>query len=668
MEPSKHQHNQFHHLGDDMLVNIFCFSTVKDFLTIHITCHDWNQLTDVYVRPYLNNCYWKRMCHFLCSGIHPNYSTSEWHLFYKELCTKFLINRPPVCGKISRLTNASSHNDHLQSSQLQASKIPHFALRGTRKLPPLQSAIRDDCVHVFDMLVCWNEIAAPNGILTLATDLAKKYEYVLNGLTCLDIAYHFNSDQIIDFILSSKWNDINGELINRICSRSPFGLNLKYHQSAQKFFKYNGHPEPSLLFMQLIDNGMFVYAIQLTKHKNFEYGYLINNLNNGKKTKTEEAGDIMFKRIIKGMARRWSRQDNWIQNAHGNYKRLSMKDVFELILITAETFDWTPTLADLRFFLQKLRIYNNLDDVASVIDIVEYLVIDYASKLNIYDIYKLISDSITIVEDKDNDNCNSNDNNADSLVCNLIKLFLSYAVKNNIKYCGNSKDIIGWYPYTKWHDHTLFGLHKNEYENSVLNQKYMEYDIKDDINVNIIINTGWYTKHGYRYRWMVEGCKNYCNMFRAACLSNYLYLILYIYDSLTEYVNKQKKHLQKNNENSDMDDRMHQQAAKQVQMYFDSSCAYIVACDYIDVKMNIIRTLVTHCSDYVNILQTIKCEKSDHTHQRGSYFFKKRFMQTKRVNKKNIEMLVWQQSEQEFYQWLVSKENQAALETNVTQK
>ena len=105
-------------------------------------------------------------------------------------------------------------------------------------MPALQSACRDDCIHILQMLLK-DETHAPNGIFTKYTNPHFTKWLFLENYTLLDIALYFGSNKIIDFLLS-------------------------------KYINWDNDGKSTPLWVQMIERGMFDYSLRLIKHIKFD--------------------------------------------------------------------------------------------------------------------------------------------------------------------------------------------------------------------------------------------------------------------------------------------------------------------------------------------------------------------------------------------------------------
>lgn len=109
---------------DDVLLSIFCLLSAKDFVSIHLTCHNFNQLTN-YKKSTINR-YWNIMSSIMCRNkIHPMYKTYPWYLFYKEWFTVRYIRQRlmPDERKVSQPLFKACEYDYLYLFQMLLNNV-----------------------------------------------------------------------------------------------------------------------------------------------------------------------------------------------------------------------------------------------------------------------------------------------------------------------------------------------------------------------------------------------------------------------------------------------------------------------------------------------------------------------------------------------------------------
>ena len=146
---------------DDLWIDIFCFLSVKNFLSIGKTCRKFHSLiTDGTVKSGYNNRinnYWETQCKNICDNIDANYETDEWFKFYCEL--KKIIKRFKYDSRVSKVGYNKNSEKYEQVWHDKPIKLKHqkvcrdYGYNSHDDYLLLHQPCESNCIHVLKMLL-----------------------------------------------------------------------------------------------------------------------------------------------------------------------------------------------------------------------------------------------------------------------------------------------------------------------------------------------------------------------------------------------------------------------------------------------------------------------------------------------------------------------------------
>ena len=245
------------------------FFTCKRFL--EMACYTFETITNCNVNPCINKYYWRAACKSICSNINTNYASKHWNIIYKQLYTKYL---PKQKQMIYNLTYSKSCFNHQQTS---------LTLHG------LCQVCIDDNVDIIKMLI-FDKKNFPDGIETrfeFNDYNLHNYDYLSHcGLLELSFCAMYGrksntfpinqrSDKIINYLLSlDTLKSVNnfGYCLDKLKIKSPQELAdplMNYTHYSHHYYESNTRTYS--LFLRLILTQMYEYCLKLLKHPMFDF-------------------------------------------------------------------------------------------------------------------------------------------------------------------------------------------------------------------------------------------------------------------------------------------------------------------------------------------------------------------------------------------------------------